>query len=381
VIEDSAPLRAARLARLRMAMSEAEVDALVLTHAGSLRYATGAVAVHGDSSVEAARPFAAVVTSRSAYVLGVERDRVPSEVEAAPLPRTSRAAAEALADLLGSARTVGLERLAFATGVALETALPGARFVPAEGVTLPARAIKTPEEIALLREAQHLNEAAVTEVLPAIVPGVREVELTGRFLAAMARRGVTACHVEPLWCVFPRRRADAPWCFPGGVPYRELTSDRTLAGGDQVMIDTGMLHAGYMSDVGCTWSCGGEPSAADRALRGRWQEILEAVLAVCRPGATAADLHRAARGVTGTEGPAPWPVPLYLAHGIGIGGVEPPFIGTDLGLAAEESVLLAPGMVLLLEPCDWEEGRGGYRAEQALVVTASGYELLSTPPP
>jgi len=37
--------------------------------------------------------------------------------------------------------------------------------------------------------------------------------------------------------------------------------------------------------------------------------------------------------------------------------------------------------VLLLEPCAWEEGRGGYRAEQALVVTATGYELLSAPPP
>jgi len=381
MIEDSASLRAARLARLRVAMNTAEVDALVLTHAGSVRYATGAVAAHGDSSVEAARPFAAVVTSRSAHVLGVERERVPPEVEAGPMPRTPRAAAQSLADLLGSARSVGLERLAFATGVALETALPGVRYVPAEAATLTARAIKTPEEIALLREAQRLNEAAVAEVLPAIVPGVHEVELTGRFLAAMARRGVTACHVEPLWCVFPRRRADAPWSFPGGVPYRELPSDRTLVAGDQVMIDTGMLHAGYMSDVGCTWTCGSEPSAVDRALRSRWQEILEAVLAVCRPGATAADLHRAARRVTGPEDPAPWPVPLYLAHGIGIGGVEPPFIGTDLGLAAEESMLLAPGTVLLLEPCAWEEGRGGYRAEQALVVTATGYELLSAPPP
>jgi len=381
MIEDSATLRAARLARLRRAMHDAEMDALVLTHAGSVRYATGAVVVHGDSSVEAARPFVAVVTSRSLHVLGVERERVPSDVEAAPLPRTPRAAAGALADLLGGARTVGLERLAFATGVALGAALPGARFLPAEGASLAARAIKTAEEIALLREAQRLNEAAVAEVLPAIMPSVREVELTGRFLAAIARRGVTACHVEPLWCVFPRRRADAPWSFPGGVPYRELPSDRTLAAGDQVMIDTGMLHAGYMSDVGCTWSCGGEPDAADRALRARWQEILDAVLAVCRPGATAADLHRAARRVTGAEAPVPWPVPLYLAHGIGIGGVEPPFIGTDLGLAAEEGMRLAPGMVLLLEPCAWEEGRGGYRAEQALVVTATGYELLSASPP
>ena len=378
---DGAPLRRARLARLRKAMSEAALDALVLTHAGSVRYATGAVPVHGDSSLEAARPFAAVVTPRSVHVLGVEPEWVPPDVEAAPMPRTSRAVAQTLVDLLDSARAVGLERLPFATGAALEAALPGARCTSADVAVLAARAIKMPEEVALLREAQRLNEAAVAEMLPAIVPGVREVELTGRFLAAMARRGVTACHVEPLWCVFPRRRADAPWSFPGGVPYRELPSTRQLAAGDQVMIDTGMLHAGYLSDVGCTWSCGGEPAASDRALRARWQEILDAVLAACRPGATGADLHRAARRVTGPDGPAPWPVPLYLAHGLGIGGVEPPFIGTDLGLAAEERMILAPGMVLVLEPCAWEEGLGGYRAEQALVVTPTGHELLSAPPP
>jgi len=146
-----------------------------------------------------------------------------------------------------------------------------------------------------------------------------------------------------------------------------------------VMIDTGMLHAGYLADVGWTWPCGGVPSAHDRALRARWEEIVGAVLAECRSGATAAMLHRAALRAAG--GGAPWPTPLYLAHGIGLGGVEPPFIGTDLGLAAEEQLVLAAGMILVLEPYVWEEGRGGYRAEQTIAITPTGYEPLSTPPP
>jgi Xaa-Pro aminopeptidase len=61
--------------------------------------------------------------------------------------------------------------------------------------------------------------------------------------------------------------------------------------------------------------------------------------------------------------------------------VEPPFIGTDLGFAAEERMVLEPGMVLVLEPYVWEEGQGGYRAEHMLVVTTSGVEALSAPPP
>jgi Xaa-Pro aminopeptidase len=43
--------------------------------------------------------------------------------------------------------------------------------------------------------------------------------------------------------------------------------------------------------------------------------------------------------------------------------------------------VLEAGMVLVLEPYVWEEGLGGYRAEHMLVVTASGAEALSAPPP
>jgi Xaa-Pro aminopeptidase len=356
-------------------------DALVLTAAGAVRYASGAAPVHGDSSLEASRPFAAVVTARTLHVLGVEPAFVPSDVPAHGLARAPVRAAAEIADLLAGARRVGVDRLPFAVAGALARALPGVALEGADGPLVAARAVKTPEELALLAEAQRLNEAAVAEVLPAIVPGVREVELTGRFLAAMAGRGVTACHVEPLWCVLPRHAAEAPWTFTGGPPYRELPGERVLAAGDQVMVDTGMLHAGYLSDFGCTWPCGGERGAADLVLRARWQAVLDAVRAVARPGATAADLHRAARAAEGPGRPAPWPRPLYLAHGIGLGGVEPPFIGTDLGLAAEEAMVLCPGTVLVLEPYVFEERLGGHRAEQMIAITETGHVALSAPPP
>ena len=367
---DPAPLTAARLDRLRRAMADAGHEALVLTAAGAVRYATGVVPPHGDASAEAARPFAAVVRADRVALFGVDG--------AAPLPHDPARAAGTLADSVGDARRVGVDRVSFALGAALARALPRAELVGAEASVLAARAVKTADEVALLRAAQALNEAAIGEVLPAIVPGVREIDLTGRFLAAMARCGVTACHVEPIWCVVPRSARDAPWTFAGGLPYRELTSERVLATGDQVMIDTGMLHGGYMSDFGCTWTCGAAP---DQALRTRWEDIVAAVLAECRPGRTGAALHAAALAANGRGRPAPWPVPLYLAHGIGIGGVEPPFVGTDLGRAAEEAMVLVPGMVLVLEPYVWEEGAGGYRAEVMVAITDAGCERLSAPPP
>jgi Xaa-Pro aminopeptidase len=378
---DPEALRAARLARLRAAMAERGEEALVLTAASAVRYATGVAPPHGESSAEAAQPYAAVVTPTTLHLLGLASSHVPAEVEVAPLPRAAERAAGEITALLGGARRVGVDRLPFALATGLAAAMPGVELVAADATVLAARGRKTAAEIDLLREAQRRNEQAVAEVLPSIVPGVRELELTGRFLGAMARRGVTACHVEPIWCVIPRRAADAPWTFPGGLPYRELPSTRPLVSRDQVMIDTGMLYQGYMSDFGCTWSCGGQPDARDRRLRARWQDVHDAVLAECRPGATATALVRAARAAHGEDRPAPWPVPLYLAHGIGIGGVEPPFIGTDIGPAVEEATTLAPGMVLVLEPYVWEEGAGGYRAEQMIVITETGFDRLSAPPP
>jgi len=376
VSPDPSPLRAGRTARLHAAMEAAGHDALVLTSAAAIRYATGAVVRHGESSLEAARPFASVVTADRVHVLGVEPEGVPPEVE--HLPWTRHAVVSTLAEVLHGARTIGVERLPTAVGLELERAF---RMEPAEPVLGAARAVKTVEEIALLRAAQRASEAGIAEVLPAIVPGIREVDLGARFLAAMARRDVTACHVEPIFCVLPREAREAPWTFAGGLPYRELPGERVLVAGDQVMIDTGMLHAGYLADFGCTWVCGAEPGRADRTLRARWQAILDAVLDACRPGTTAADLRAAALAANGPGRPAPWPRPLYLAHGIGLGGVEPPFVGTDLGLAAETRAVLVPGMVLVIEPYAWEEGLGGYRAEQTIVITDDGFAPLSAPPP
>ena len=134
----------------------------------------------------------------------------------------------------------------------------------------------------LLREAQRASEAAVAAVLPAIVPGVREVELAGRVLAAMAGRGLTACHVEPIFCVIPRRARDAPWTFPGGLPYRELTGDAMAAvarahGGDPTPDDVARL-GGSVAD----WPAFPDSHDALTRLQTRFRVGVEDLLLLAR---------------------------------------------------------------------------------------------------
>ncbi len=104
--------------------------------------------------------------------------------------------------------------------------------------------------------------------------------------------------------------------------------------------------------------------------------VVAAVLERVKPGATARDLTRAARDAEDGRR-TPWLAHLYLAHGTGTDSAEMPFIGTDLGDEFDESLVLAPGMVIVLEPVIWDDGHGGFRAEEIVAVTDDGYDVLT----
>jgi Xaa-Pro aminopeptidase len=102
------------------------------------------------------------------------------------------------------------------------------------------------------------------------------------------------------------------------------------------------------------------------------------VLAVTRAGATAADLTRVA--IEANDGVRPWVDHFYLGHGLGVDTAEMPFLGTDLGQEFDESLVLQHGSVLVLEPIAWEDDTGGYRAEEIIVITDEGYQMLTDYP-
>jgi Xaa-Pro aminopeptidase len=123
---------------------------------------------------------------------------------------------------------------------------------------------------------------------------------------------------------------------------------------------------------------GAQPSARQRDQFHRWREILDATLAVTKAGVTSGDLARAAIAANG--GRKPWLPHFYLGHGIGTFPAEPPMIGTDLGEEYDDSFVFPPGMVLVLEPVVWEDGTGGYRSEEIIVITEEGFTPITDYP-
>src|SRR5207253_11475491 len=147
-----------------------------------------------------------------------------------------------------------------------------------------------------------------------------------------------------------------------------------------VWVDTGLHYAGYASDFGRTWIVAADPrpTARQRAQFTRWQDVVSAVLDVCKPGVTALEVGRTATAANG--GTKPWMDHFYLAHGIGTDSAEMPLIGTDLGDAFDARLVLEPGMVLVLEPAIWDDGAAGYRAEEVIAITDDGWVQLSDYP-
>jgi Xaa-Pro aminopeptidase len=172
------------------------------------------------------------------------------------------------------------------------------------------------------------------------------------------------------------RSIDAgPFTVHGDVAFPLNSTDAILRDGDLVMVDSGIIYEGYASDFGRTWLVGRKPTPRQVDHCKRWQNVVAAVLDITRPGTTGLELNRAGRAADTAR--RPWLEHFYLIHGIGTDSAEMPYIGTDLGEEFDESIVLAPGMVMVLEPVIWEDGEGGYRSEEVVVVTEDGYRCLS----
>jgi Xaa-Pro aminopeptidase len=184
--------------------------------------------------------------------------------------------------------------------------------------------------------------------------------------------------LEAIWQVMPSSRETGVWTTHGDLALPLLPTGRELVAGDVLWTDISINYGSYCSDFGRTWLVGEQPSARQREQFHRWREILEATLAVTKAGATSGDLARAAIAANG--GRKPWLPHFYLGHGIGTFPAEPPMIGTDLGEEYDDSFVFPPGMVLVLEPVVWEDGTGGYRSEEIIVITEDGFTPITNYP-
>jgi len=374
-------------ARLRSAMADHGVDALILLNNGNVVYATGAawpLLDAGLSHVE--RPAAIVLaTDEHPHLFMPFREGAAfeSEVPAGhvhpPLylefDEGVEQFARMVADLIPSGATVAVDELTGAMHRAADGLFPAGPPSDAAPVVGAAKLVKTPDQIACIRRACRITEEAMVDVQKALAPGVRQIDLSAAFVRRAFELGATANMLEAIWQVMPDSRAEGVWTTHGDLALPLLTTERCLAKGDVLWTDASITYFGYCSDFGRTWLVGDRPTPRQQDQFHQWRHILDAVLGVTKAGATSGDLARAAIAANG--GRKPWLPHFYLGHGIGTNAAETPMIGTDLGAEFDDDFDFPPGMVLVLEPVVFQDGTGGYRSEEIVVITEGGWSPLT----
>jgi Xaa-Pro dipeptidase len=240
----------------------------------------------------------------------------------------------------------------------LRQARPGLGLGSGAGVINGCRMIKSSAELVCLRRANEATKAALKAVAPQVQAGMRQSDV-----AALVRESQEAAGLTGIWSVV---------LFGPDAAYPHGTrSDRALAEGDLILVDTGGTLHGYCSDITRTWAFG----APDDEQRRAWQTVADAqqaAMARIRPGVRCSEVDAAARAVVAAAGHGGdyQSFTHRLGHGIGLNGHEHPYLvrGNDL--------VLAPGMTMSNEPGLYLPGRLGVRIEDIIAVTDDGVEVF-----
>jgi Xaa-Pro aminopeptidase len=345
--------RAERLVEL---LPEAGIDLLLVTSLINIRYLTGYT---GSNGLALVGPDTRLFVTDFRYV-----EQAAEEVD--PSYERRRDQLE-LYDGLGTAIPAGGLRLGFDdTNITvrqhkrLRELLPGrVELVTAGGLVERLRAVKAPDEVARIRAATELADAALSELLEQGLVGRTERELADSLEQTMRRRGADRPSFDSIVAAGPHG------ALPHAAP-REVE-----VGPDQlVVIDWGAELDGYCSD--CTRTVAtGEPSAEAREV---YELVLAAELAgieAVRAGVGGRDVDAVARAVIDAGGHGE-----HFGHGLGHG------VGTEVHEAPRLSMRsddqLQSGNVVTVEPGVYLPGELGVRIEDLVVVADGGCEVLTS---
>jgi Xaa-Pro aminopeptidase len=250
------------------------------------------------------------------------------------------------------------------TVVMLNELLPGATFHSASRLLRAQRAIKSAEEIEIMRQAGAITEAAFTDVIPKLRHGMTELDIMTEVDYQLKRHGAFGpSFTTALYNAGPNH----PLIF--GKP--ETKWHRELRPPVSILFDFGAILDGYCYDFGRTVSFGQPDAEFERVYHLVMASQAAGINALKADATTAAEADAAARNVIEKAGYGK-AFRHRLGHGIGLDVHEPPF------LTADDHTVLREGMLFTVEPSIMLFDRCSARVEDVVVVRPDGGEPLTT---
>lgn len=346
-----------RLTKLRSALAEQDLDALLVSQPENRRYLSGFTGSSGWLLISAEQ---AVLATDFRYY-----EQVGREAPGFQLAKTEGRFSDLLPRLLTD---LGTQRLGFESQHVTVDQLytwsqptEGIEWVPLKETVETIRAVKDDAEIGALRRSAALTDAAFGHLMEVLRPGMTEREAAWEIEVYMRTHGASKVAFDLIVAAGSN----------GALPHARAGS-HAIQPGEPIVIDIGCVLDGYCSDMTRT-ICLGKPN--DKYLR-VWDTVLQA-----QEAAEAA----ISAGVGGVEADA---VARDLIKAAGYGEHFGHGLGHGVGLAVHEKPraswlsedTLVAGMTLTVEPGIYLPGEFGVRIEDLVIIQEEGVEILSSSP-
>jgi len=239
----------------------------------------------------------------------------------------------------------------------IEHAIEGLEVIDANDIIYHLRKIKSPAEIACLREAGRLACLGYQKLLERAVVGNTELDAAGA--AEGAARSAGAEHIN--FTVFGSGKRAAT-IIGRGV-------NKVIEDGDMVMAAFAVQYEGYVSTVQYPFVAGKARDAQKRFLAALFEAANEQ-LKYLRDGVLAGDMVKAVKAVFAKHGLSKYDVYPPM-HGIGLAEAESPYPDVNATYKLQSNMCVNSDVSLFGHP------DGSNRIEEGFVITDSGPQSLT----
>ena len=239
-------------------------------------------------------------------------------------------------------------------------------FVEGQQITEHARAIKSADEIELMRWTIRVCEAGMARIYENSMPGRTEQELWAELHYENARSGGEWLETRLLTC----GSRTNPW-------YQEC-SDSVCQKGELISFDTDMVGPyGYCADLSRSWTCGHTHMNQKQAkLYNAAVEQIDHNLALIKPGTSFAEFNQKSWRIP--EKFIPYRYSLAV-HGVGLVD-EWPVVPLHPDFESAYSGVFEENMTVCVESLIGEEGSECVKLETQVLITDQGAERLDSFP-
>ena len=330
-----------RVKKLQKLIKAKKLSALLVSNPFNVRYLSGFVGTNGSLLVTSTK---VVLITDARYFMTAKKAGIPYHDQS-----------KGLKGLMGRLKTVGFEDrdMTVAKLKAYKKVVPCVSFKPASGMVESLRVIKDSAEIKVIKKAVDIACKSLNKLEKKLKPGMTEGDIEWELLKIARSLGADDFSFPPI-ITFGKDTADI----------HHQKQENRLKKGDMVLIDSGIIYQGYITDMTRVFF--------QRKATSFEQKIYTTVLAAneasieaVKVGITFDEVDKVARDVIKKAGYGK-SFTHSTGHGTGLEVHEAPTVS----FGSKERV--EKGMVFTIEPGIYVEGKGGVRIEDMVYVKPNG---------